>query len=100
MMKLRPERVVKTAMRSLGKRPSVIAGTQYRFFAWLTKRVLSRAAGTWLFGFLMRRAFVDRSLLEPSEPAPTRSTSISRTRSVTEDHTPTAASLAALLSGE
>lgn len=66
MFQLGPDQVAKTGLRNLGRRPSVIAGWQYRFFAFLTKRVLSRAAGAWLFGTLIRIAFVDKSLLDPS----------------------------------
>lgn len=65
MFQLRPDRVARTGLKHLGRRPSIVAGWQYRFFAFLTKRVLSRAAGAWLFGTLIRIAFVDRSLLDP-----------------------------------
>ena len=63
MMKLRPDYVAQVGLRHLGRRPSVIVGLQYKFFAMLTKRILSRARGAWLFGRLMRFAFGDKSLL-------------------------------------
>jgi short-subunit dehydrogenase len=66
MMKLRPDYVAKGGLKRLGKRPSVVVGRQYQFFAMLSKRVLSRAAGAWLFGTLIRIAFGDKSLLDPT----------------------------------
>ena len=60
MMKLLPDYVAKVGLKQLGKRPSVVVGLQYKVFAMLTKRFLSRAAGAWLFGTLMRIAFGDR----------------------------------------
>ena len=65
MMQLTPDHVAKVGLRHLGRRPSVVAGWQYKFFAMLTKRVLSRAAGAWVFGTLVRIAFVDKTLLDP-----------------------------------
>ena len=65
MMQLSPDRVARTALRLLGRRGSIVTGAQYKVFAFLTKRVLSRSAGAWLFGTLIRMAFVDKSLLEP-----------------------------------
>lgn len=67
MFQLRPDHVAKIGLKQLGRRPSVVVGRQYRFFAMLTKRVLSRAAGAWLFGTLVRIAFADKSLLVPSD---------------------------------
>ncbi len=66
MMQLQPEYVAAVGLRQLGKRPSSVVGAQYKFFAMLTKRLMSRARGAWLFGFLMRIAFADKSLLNPS----------------------------------
>jgi len=66
MLPLRPDRVARAGLRSLGRRPSIVAGVQYRFFAMLTKRVLSRAAGARLFGTLFRLAFADKTLLDPT----------------------------------
>lgn len=50
----------------------------------LTKRILSRAAGAWLFGTLIRIASADKAMLDPTldrgeptpkaRPAPDRST--------------------------
>jgi len=64
MMQLSPHRVAQVGLQQLGRRPSVVVGLQYRFFAILTKRLLSRASGAWLFGTLMRIAFVDKALLD------------------------------------
>lgn len=73
MMQLGPDYVAKVGLKQLGRRPSVVVGGQYQFFAMLTKRVLSRARGAWLFGKLIRIAFADKSLLDPtldqSEPS-------------------------------
>lgn len=66
MFQLMPDCVAREALKRLGRRPSVVVGRQYRFFATLTKRVLSRAAGAWLFGTLVRIAFADKSLLDPT----------------------------------
>ena len=60
-----PDYVVKQGLKHLGRRPSVVVGKQYKFFAVLTKRVLSRATGAWLFGVLMQIAFSNRTLLGP-----------------------------------
>ena len=74
MMKLRPDYVAKVGLKRLGRRPSVVVGRQYQFFAMLTKRVLSRATGAWLFGTLIRIAIGDKRLLDPTLnlAAPTR----------------------------
>lgn len=66
MLQLRPDYVAKAGLRQLGRRPSAVVGAEYRFFAMLTKRILSRASGAWLFGTLMRVAFADKSLLDSS----------------------------------
>lgn len=66
MLQLKPEHVAHTAFRQLGRRPSVVVGRQYQLFAILTKRVLSRSAGAWLFGTLIRIAFADKTLLDPT----------------------------------
>ena len=66
MFQLKPDCVAREALKQLGRRPSAVVGRQYRFFAMLTKRVLSRAAGAWLFGTLVRIAFADKSLLDPT----------------------------------
>ena len=66
MMKLRPDYVAKVGLMQLGTRPSVVVGSQYKFFAMLTKRVLSRAAGARLFGTLIRIAIGDKRLLDPT----------------------------------
>ena len=65
MLQLTPDYVVKQGLKHLGRRPSVVVGKQYKFFAILTKRVLSRATGAWLFGVLMQIAFSNRTLLGP-----------------------------------
>ena len=65
MLQLRPERVANVGLRQLGRRPSVVAGWEYKFFAFVTKRLLTRAQGAWLFGTLIRIAFADKSLLNP-----------------------------------
>ncbi len=65
MIQLNADHVAKTALRNLGRRPSVVVGLQYKVFASLTKRILSRARGAWLFGTLMRIAFADKTLLDP-----------------------------------
>lgn len=67
MFQLRPDYVAKVGLKQLGRRPSTVVGKQYQFFAMLTKRVLSRARGAWLFGTLVRIAFADKSLLEPTQ---------------------------------
>lgn len=72
MMKLQPDHVAKVGLKQLGRRPSVVVGRQYQLFAMLTKRVLSRAAGAWLFGTLIRTAIGDNRLLDPTLSAPTR----------------------------
>ena len=66
IMKLRPGYVAKVGLKLLGRRPSVVVGGQYKFFAMLTKRVLSRAAEAWLFGTLIRIAIGDKRLLDPT----------------------------------
>ena len=66
MFQLRPDYVATVGLKQLGRRPSAVVGRQYQFFAMLTKRVLSRAAGAWLFGTLVRIAFADKSLLDCS----------------------------------
>lgn len=75
MLRLHPRRVARAALSHLGRRPSAVVGVQYRFFGMLTKRILSRARGAWLFGTLFRFAFADKSLLDPNsgvrEPAET-----------------------------
>ena len=65
MRQLRPEYVARVGLRQLGRRPSVVVGLQYKVFAMLTKRVLSRARGAWLFGTLIRLAFGDKTMLDP-----------------------------------
>jgi short-subunit dehydrogenase len=67
MFPLHPKSVAKTALRNLGKRPSVVVGLEYKFFAMLTKRALTRAQGAWLFGTLLKIAFADKSLLDPTK---------------------------------
>jgi short-subunit dehydrogenase len=66
MMKLRPDYVAKVGLTKLGRRPSIVVGLQYKVFSILTKRILSRASGAWLFGRLFRFAFADKSLLDPA----------------------------------
>ena len=66
MRQLQPEHVVNVGLNNLGRKPSVVVGRQYRFFAMLTKRILSRRAAAWLFGTLVRIAFTDKSLLDPT----------------------------------
>lgn len=66
MFQLHPDYVAKVGLKQLGRRPSAVVGKQYQFFAMLTKRVLSRAVGAWLFGTLVRIAFADKSLLDSS----------------------------------
>jgi len=73
MFQLRPAYVAKVGLKQLGRRPSAVVGRQYQFFAMLTKRVLSRARGAWLFGTLVRIAFADKSLLEPAQDEATPS---------------------------
>jgi short-subunit dehydrogenase len=73
MFQLRPDYVAKVGLKQLGRRPSAVVGRQYQFFAMLTKRVLSRARGAWLFGTLVRIAFADKSLLEPAQDEATPS---------------------------
>lgn len=65
MLALRPARVARAAFKHLGRRPSVVVGLQARIFTLLSKRILSRARGAWLFGTLFRFAFADKSLLDP-----------------------------------
>ena len=66
MMKLRPDDVAKAGLKRLGRGPSAVVGGQYKLFAMLTKRVLSRATGAWLFGTLIRIAIGDEKLLDPN----------------------------------
>lgn len=66
MMKLRPDYVAKVGLKLLGRRPSGVVGRQYKLFAMLTKRVLSRAQGAWLFGTLIRIASGDMRWLDPT----------------------------------
>ena len=72
MLPLRSRGVARAALAHLGRRPSAVVGLQYRFFAMLTKRILSRARGAWLFGTLFRFAFADKSLLDPIRHIPER----------------------------
>jgi uncharacterized protein len=48
--------VVAAAIRSLGHRPAVIPGVMNNVLTFLSKRVMSRSAGTTVFGSLMSRA--------------------------------------------
>jgi len=64
MRQLDPGYVAKVGMDKLGRQPSAVVGKQYQFFAALTKRILSRAAGAWVFGTLFRAAFADKTLLD------------------------------------
>jgi short-subunit dehydrogenase len=89
MMQLTPDYVVRVGLKHLGRRPSVVAGWQYKLFALITKLVLSRAAGAWLFGTLVRIAFVDKTLLDPT-PVPLRQMT-SGTASDHKDPSPAAA---------
>ena len=73
MLQLCPDRVAKVGLRHLGRRPSVVAGWEYKFFALMTKRLLTRAQGAWLFGTLIRMAFADASLLDPRQDRVERS---------------------------
>lgn len=66
MLQLSPAYVAKVGLKQLGRRPSIVVGSQYKLFAMLTKRFLSRSAGAWLFGTLIRFAFRDKSLLDPT----------------------------------
>ena len=66
MIQITPDDVAKQGLRHLGRRPSSVVGLQYKVFALLTKRILSRAAGAWVFGTLMRIAFNDKSKLDPT----------------------------------
>ena len=66
MVQLAPDYVARQGLKQLGRRPSVVVGLQYKFFALLTKRFLSRANGAWVFGTLMRIAFNDKSMLDPT----------------------------------
>ena len=76
MMQLTPDYVAKQGLKQLGRRPSSVVGLQYKFFALLTKRFLSRAAGAWVFGKLMQLAFNDKSKLDPTnDPERTRASS-------------------------
>ena len=74
MRQLHPDHVAKVGLKKLGRKPSVVVGRQYQFFAMLTKRILSRSGGAWLFGTLIRMAFADKTLLDPTlervEPPP------------------------------
>lgn len=66
MLKLDPDLSAAAGLKYLGRKPSHTVGLQYQVFALLTKRVLSRAAGAWLFGTLIRSAFNDCSKLDPN----------------------------------
>ena len=73
MLQLTPEYVAKQGLKELGRRPSSVVGLQYKIFALLTKHFLSRAAGAWVFGTLIRMAFRDTSQLDPTiDPEPTQ----------------------------
>jgi hypothetical protein len=77
MIQLRPEFVARQGLKQLGRRPSMVVGSQYKFFSMLTKRILSRAAGAWVFGTLIRIALNDQSKLDPAmEPRPTGPTAL------------------------
>jgi hypothetical protein len=65
MRQLTPDYVARACLKQLGKRPSVVVGAQYKVFAFLTKRVLSRALGARLFGSLIRFAYADKTTLAP-----------------------------------
>lgn len=65
LLKLKPDHVAKVGLKQLGRRPSVVPGLQNKILAFLMKRVLTRAQGAWLFGFLVRFAFIDKSMLDP-----------------------------------
>jgi short-subunit dehydrogenase len=67
MLKLTPNYVAGIGLNKLGLQPSVVPGLQNKVLAILMKRVLSRAQGAWLFGKLVRFAFVDKLLLSPKQ---------------------------------
>lgn len=85
MLKLSPDYVAKVGLKLLGRTPSAIVGSQYKFFAMLTKRVLSRATGAWLFGTLIRIATGDKRLLDSTldSNAHSQNETVSRESSVT-----------------
>lgn len=88
MIQLRPETVAQQGLKQLGRRPSVVVGLQYKVFAMLTKRILSRAAGAWVFGTLIRMAFSDKSQLDPTiepERPPVSSPRTARTQNIQSD---------------
>ena len=65
LIKSKPESVAHLGLRKLGRRASVAVGLQTNILAILMKFALTRGMGAWLFGFLLRHAFVDKSLLNP-----------------------------------
>ena len=57
MSLLKPEKVVRTALKALGKKSQVIPGGMNRLLGFLSKRVISRDMNTRLFGMLMGKTY-------------------------------------------
>lgn len=57
MSLLKPEKVVRTALKALGKRSQVIPGGINRMLGFLSKRVMSRDMNTRMFGMLMGKTY-------------------------------------------
>lgn len=65
LIKSKPEKVAQVGLRQLGRRSSVAVGAQSKILAVLMKYALTRGMGAWLFGVLVRYAFIDKILLSP-----------------------------------
>ena len=57
MSLLKPEKVVRAALKALGKKSQVIPGGMNRLLGFLSKRVMSRDMNTRLFGMLMGKTY-------------------------------------------
>ena len=51
-----PQRVAKTGVKALGRKPTVVSGFINKFYAW-QNRLIPRSMPVSLFGFLIKRAF-------------------------------------------
>ena len=52
-----PQKVAKTGVKALGRKPTVVSGWVNKFYAW-QNRLIPRSMPVSLFGFLIRRAFL------------------------------------------
>jgi short-subunit dehydrogenase len=56
LFKQHPDRVARTGLNALGRKPTVVSGLLNKFYAW-ENRLLPRSTPVALFGFLIKQAF-------------------------------------------